>query len=78
MKKQLIKNCLYVTVNEHSHGFKGDMIQCDSCNEWFHKSCKQIDDKYFDIPDISYYCSDEFCRIKTTYTDRTISLQSNK
>ena len=20
--------------------------------EWFHKSCKQIDDKYFDIPDI--------------------------
>ena len=30
----------------------GDMIQCDSCNEWFHKSCKQIDDKYFDIPDI--------------------------
>ena len=35
------------------------MIQCDSCNEWFHKSCKQIDDKYFDIPDISYYCSDK-------------------
>ena len=35
------------------------MIQCDSCNEWFHKSCKQIDD----IPDISYYCSDK-CSIK--------------
>ena len=28
------------------------MIQCDSCNESLHKSCKQIDDKYFDIPDI--------------------------
>ena len=36
----------------------GEMIECSSCNEWFHVSCVKVSEAALTTPDESWFCLD--------------------